>query len=170
MSRIWRSNSWLFTLRDYLFGHRVDTNKLKVRLENLLKLGDVLEVVLQRLWRVLSLLRFSCPDCTRCKFISAHKTNQTNDNRADGPAWIPQLWVVVTETGTDLLVGLKATIWSPHLYARRFERVVSWKAKFSMVDPALIGTIFKSEYAEMPIENVGLFGCRYEILEVLSLK
>ena len=78
--------------------------------------------------------------------------------------------MVVTETCTDLFVGLKASIRSPHLYAWGLERVVSWKAKFAVVDPALIWTIFKSEYAKVPIENVRLFRSCDEIFEVFPLK
>ncbi len=78
--------------------------------------------------------------------------------------------MVVTKTCTDFFVGLEATIWSPHLYAWWFERVVSGESKFTMIDPALIWTIFESKYAKVPIENVRLFRSRYEILKVLSLK
>jgi hypothetical protein len=56
------------------------------------------------------------------------------------------------------------------LYAWGLERVVSRKTQFAVVDPALIWTIFKSEYAKVPIENVRLFRSCDEIFEVFPLK
>ena len=78
--------------------------------------------------------------------------------------------MVVTETCTYLFVGFEASVWSPHLYARRLERIVSWKTKFSVVDSALVGTIFKSENAKVPIENVLLLRSSDEIFKVFPLK
>lgn len=78
--------------------------------------------------------------------------------------------MVVTKTCAYLFVGFEASIRSPHLYTRWLERIVSWETKFSVVDASFVGTIFKTEYAKVPIENVLLLRSSDEILKVFPLK
>jgi len=94
-------------------------------------------------------------DASCCRFILRHKAQKSVQDSRHTPAWVPGSWMKIRHAQAESSIDLETSIRCNHPDRWRFERIIRWEDKFSMVFASKVRSLRWAFKNIVPFQDVG---------------